>query len=246
MQAPKDLSLKNKLVAALPPIERGLLLEHSDLVEVSLHAVLTQAGDTSQFAYFPIDCVVSNMLTMTGVPDMEVNLVGMEGMVNTAMVLGLPAAPFTSLVQSAGCALKIHVDALRLRRAEDGCLRGVLLRYIGVVGFQMALRALCVNHHTVRQRLARSLLMTRDRTGSTELFITHDALAQMLGVRRESISGAARYLQARGLISYRRGYVMLLDIGTLEAEACDCYRSDLATYAQVKLGPTDAGRVRDR
>lgn len=234
MQAPQDLSLKNRLVAALPPFERSLLLEHSELVELPLHAVLQHRGDRAEFAYFPIDCLVSNILSMERVPDMEIAMVGMEGMVNTSMVLGLPSVPFTSLVQSAGCALKIHHNALRLRRTEDTCLRTVLLRYIGIVGCQMAQRVLCMNYHSVLQRLARSLLMTRDRSHSSELFITHEALSVMLGVRRESVSVAARQLQTQGLISYRRGYVMLLDEGALEADACDCYHIDRASYAQLQ------------
>lgn len=234
MHAPQDLSLKNQLVAALPPLERGLLLEHSELVELPLRAVLLRQGDRSDFAYFPIDCLVSNVLSMACVPDMEVSMVGVEGMVNTSMVLGLAWVPYTSLVQGAGSALKIHHDALRLRRAEDTFLRTVLLRYIGIVDCQMAQRVLCVNYHSVQQRLARTLLMARDRSHSSELFVTHEALALMLGVRRESISGAARQLQTLGLISYRRGYVMLLDGEALEAQACACYRIDQASYRELQ------------
>jgi DNA-binding transcriptional MocR family regulator len=110
----------------------------------------------------------------------------------------------------------------------------VLLQYVGIVGCQMAQRVLCVNYHSVLQRLARSLLMTRDRSNSSELFITHEALALMLGVRRESVSVAARDLQAQGLISYRRGYVILLDVGALKTKTCACYHVDQASYAQLE------------
>ena len=237
----QDISLKNQLVAALPPLERGLLLEYSEVVELQLYAVLVRAGDFSEFAYFPLDCMVSNVLGTAHTPDMEVSLVGMEGMVNTSMVLGLATAPFTSLVQSVGYALKIHRNALQLRRAEDALLRNVLLRYTGVVSCQMAQRTLCMNYHTVLERLARSLLMARDRSHSLELFITHEAFAVMLGVRRESVSLAARHFQARGLISYRRGYVILLDSVALERAACNCYFADCATYDQ--MWQTDAERI---
>lgn len=233
MVAPQDLSLKNQLVAALPAMERGLLLEHSEIVELPLHAVLMRVGDVTEFAYFPLDCMVSNTVGTTRTPDMEVSLVGMEGMVNTSMVLGLPKSPFTSVVQSVGRALKIHRNALRLRRVDDACLKDVLLRYIAVVNCQIAQRALCTNYHNVLERLARSLLMARDRSHSTELFITHDALAIMLGVRRESISLAARHFQARGLITYRRGYVILMDAVALEDAACSCYAADRAKYDQM-------------
>lgn len=232
----KDLSLKNRLVAALPPVARGLLLEYSELVELTLHSIVFPSGEPAKYAYFPIDSFVSVILPIDGAADMEVALVGNEGMFNTSTVLGLKGACFKTRVQGAGRALRIHRDALRLRRAEDGDLRDLLFRYINVRTCQLAQKSACMNHHTVEQRLARSLLMVRDRAQSSELFITHESLSMMLGVRRESVSQAANIFQKHGLISYGRGYVILHDESALERTACACYQSDLMVYAQTLSG----------
>ena len=226
----KDLSLANRLVAALPAAERGQLLEHSELVELKLHSVLLAAGEVAEHAYFPVDSFVSLVLQAEGAPNIEVALVGNEGMFNTSTVLGVETSSLSSLVQGAGRAFKIHRRALQLRRAEDKCLRDILHRYVDVRAQQLAQKAACMNYHSVEQRLARSLLMTRDRAHSGELFLTHESLALMLGVRRESVSQAASSFQREGLISYSRGYVMLLDETGLEAAACKCYQADLMVY----------------
>ena len=235
----KDLSLKNLLVASLPSTARGLLLEHSELVELSLHAVLTSPDNCEKYAYFPIDSFVSVVLQIAGAAEMEIALVGNEGMFNTATVLGVNSSSFTTRVQGAGRALKIHRNALRLRRADDHDLRDILFRYIDVRACQLAQKAACMSYHTVEQRLARSLLMVRDRANSHELFITHESLALMLGVRRESVSQAANSFQKRGLISYGRGYVVLLEEEDLKQGACACYQADLDVYTRT-LSPEPA------
>ena len=170
---------------------------------------------------------------------MEIALVGNEGMFNTATVLGVNSSSFTTRVQGAGRALKIHRNALRLRRADDHDLRDILFRYIDVRACQLAQKAACMSYHTVEQRLARSLLMVRDRANSHELFITHESLALMLGVRRESVSQAANNFQKRGLISYGRGYVVLLEEEDLKQGACACYQADLDVYTRT-LSPEPA------
>lgn len=229
----KDLSLANRLISALPANARGLLLEHSALVELKLHEVLIAAEQEAEHAYFPIDSFVSLIAQADDTPNVEVALVGNEGMFNTSTVLGVASSPLASLVQGAGRAFKIHRKALQLRRVEDACLRDVLYRYIDVRANQLARKAACMNYHTVEQRLARSLMMTRDRAHSSELFLTHESLALMLGARRESVSQAASAFQKYGLISYRRGYVMLLDITGLEAASCKCYQADLLAYRRA-------------
>jgi CRP-like cAMP-binding protein len=231
----KDLSLKNQLVASLPSSPRALLLEHSELVELALHAVVTRPGEPGKHAYFPIDSFVSVILPIHGAADMEVALVGNEGMFSTATVLGVKDSCFVTRVQGSGRALKIHTDALRMRRADDADLRHILFRYIDVLTCQLAQKAACMTYHTVEQRLARSLLMVRDRAHSSELFLTHESLALMLGVRRESVSQAANSFQKRGLISYGRGYVVLLDERALKHTACACYQADLDVYARTLL-----------
>ena len=237
MSAQKDISLKNRLIAALPPQSRSALLEHSELVDLNLHAQLLTAGCTGQHAYFPLDSFVSLFLAVDGGNDLEMALVGSEGMFNTNMVLGDTMSSLTSIVQGAGRALRIHRNALRLRRAEDARLRQVLLGYTSVILRQTAQRAACLRYHSVPQRLARSLLMVRDRAHSNELFLTHESLSLMVGARRETVSHAAITLQQAGIISYTRGYVWLLDEAALARVACPCYLADLQSYSQLQRHP---------
>lgn len=229
----QDLSFRNRLVASLPSSARGQMLQHSELVELPITTALSAPLDCTDHAYFPIDCFVSVVLPVSGEADMEIALVGNEGMFNIDTVFGANSSCFGARVMGPGRALKIHKDALRMRRAEDATLRQLLFRYMDVRACQTAQKAACMTRHTVQQRLARTLLMLRDRAFSTELFLTHESLAVMLGVRRESVSQAARCFQKRGLISYGRAYLVLLEEQLLERAACSCYQSDLDIYGRA-------------
>ena len=240
MSLQKDLSLANRLISALPTNERGLLLQHSELVELELHTVLIEADQSPDHAYFPVDGFVAVVLRVEDTADVEVGLVGHEGMFTPSLVLGVSLSSFTYRVQGAGRAFKIHRSRLQQLLAEGACLRNVLNRYIDVRASHLAQQVACMNCHTVEQRLARWLLMTRDRAHSSELFLTHEVLALMLGARRESVTQAASALQKRGLISYTRGYVMLLDAAGLGSAACKCYQADLMVYERT-LGDCEDG-----
>ena len=229
----KDVSLQNRLIACLPAGPRSQLLEHSELVELKLDVVLIETGEAASYAYFPLDSFVSIILQTDGTADIEVALIGSEGMFNIDLLLGVAESTYKSRVLGPGRALRIHRNALRLRRAEDACLRELLFRYVHVRGSQLARKMACMNSHSVEQRLANSLLLLRDRAHSGELFVTHGALGLMLGVRRESVSKAANTLQNRGFISYRRGYLILHDEVALERLSCACYQADRATYTRI-------------
>lgn len=238
----KDLSLANRLIAVLPARGRALLLEHSELVELKPHKAPVESGQSPEHAYFPVDSVVSVMLTTAGTPSVQVALVGNEGMFNTSLVLGVSNSAFTSLVQREGRAFCIHRSALQLRINEDPCLRDILSRYLEVRQRHLAQQIACIQHHTVEQRLARCLLMNFDRTHAPELFLTHRVLALMLGVRRESVSRAARTFEARGLISYSPGYLMLLDEAGLGRASCGCYQADTLAYERTLAGACGRNR----
>lgn len=233
MALEKDLSLANRLIAALPAPERTAFLENCELVELKLNDVLVLAGQPLDDAYFALDSFVSVVLPADDAPNAQVAMVGNEGMFPTSLVLGVATSAFTGKVQGAGRAFRIHRDALQCRLLEDACLRDVLSRYVDVCQTQLAQQAVCMNYHTVMQRLARWLLMTRDRSHSSELFLTHQVLAFMLGVRRESVSRAASALEKLGLISYSHGYMMLLDEAGLERLSCHCYQADLLAYERA-------------
>ncbi len=226
----KNLSLGNQLIATLPPQERGWLLALSELVELELHTMVCVAGESTEHVWFPVEGFVSIILPAPGAVDMAVAQVGSEGMFHTSAVLGVAHSAFHCRVQAAGRAFRVTRRNLQLHLQQSGCLREVLNRYADACLSQLAQQTVCINHHSVGQRLARALLMTRDRLASSELFLTHDVFSRMLGVRRESVTQAASDFQRRGFISYSRGYVMLLDEAALESLACSCYRADLHTY----------------
>jgi CRP-like cAMP-binding protein len=228
-----DVSLQNRLIVLLPDEPRSQLLEHGELVELKPDTVLTEAGEPALHTYFPLDGFVSNTLQIDGGPGVEVALIGNEGMTNIDLVLGVLESAYTCRVGAAGRALRIPHKALRLRRYEDLCLRDLLYRYIYVRQTQLAQKLACRYSHSIEQRLALTLLTLRDRAHTNEIFMTHESLALMLGVRRESVSKTAIALQNRGLISYGRGYVMLEDAAALERRSCACYRADRATYVRA-------------
>ncbi len=250
MLAQRNLSLANRLIAELPPLERGFLLEHAELVELALQEVLVQPGELSAHAWFPVEGWVSLMLPVTHAGrgsaashgEMGVAMVGSEGMFNTSLLLGASHAHLVCRVQAAGRAFRLGCEPLRHMLQARQALRERLYRYVGVRQRQLAQQALCMNYHTVEQRLVRCLLMARDRLQSNELFLTHDVLAHMLGVRRESVTQAASTLQRRGFVSYSRGYLMLLDEPALQRLACACYQADLLSYEEGLGQPVESAR----
>jgi CRP-like cAMP-binding protein len=224
---------ENLLLAALPPADRSRLLSNHDPVELSAGVMLIEAGDAAQHVFFPLDCVISLIAPVDHGAQLEVGLVGNEGMVGTPFILGVPVSLLRAVVQGTGRAWQLEAATFTRVLDRSPALRQVLNRYLYVVLGQLAQTAACTRFHFIEARLARWLLMTRDRAHSNEFIITHEVIAYILGVRRVGVTRAASELQRRELIHYTRGNLEILDPLGLAAAACSCYASDKATYAGV-------------
>lgn len=230
MAPASNLALANRLLAALPAADRMAVLADCELVDLKASSGVIEAGEVLSHAWFPVEGFVSLTLPLDEGPALEVGLIGDEGMFDSSVVLGAHQGAFAGWVRATGRAFRLEHQTLHTLLAERTCLRKVLLGYADMRYRQLARQAACLTHHSVGQRLARWLLMARDRSHASELFLTHETLALMLGARRESVTQAARRMQLLGQISYSRGYVMLLDLPSLERQACSCYRHDRDAY----------------
>ena len=224
---------ENLLLAGLPAADRRRLLANRDPVELVEGDTLIEPGGAVRHVFFPIDGFVSLIAPIDGDAQLEVGLVGNEGMVGTSLILGVNVTPLRALIQGAGSAWQLDAATLTRELERNATLRRVLNRYVYVLMGQLARSAACTRFHFVEERLARWLLMTRDRAHSNGFRITHEFLAYMLGVRRVGVTRAASALQRRELIKYTRGSLEILDLPGLEAAACSCYASDKVTYASV-------------
>jgi CRP-like cAMP-binding protein len=215
---PKD----NRLLAALPDAEWQRWLPQLEWVEMPLGAVLYESGSTLSHVYFPTTAIVSLLYGRENGASAEIAVVGNEGIVGVALFMGGESTPSRAVVQSAGEGFRLKAAAIK----EEFNLAPVLhllLRYTQALITQMAQTAVCNRHHTLDQQLCRWLLLSLDRLAGSELVMTQELIANMLGVRREGVTEGALKLQKAGLIRYSRGHISVLDRAGLAQRACECY-----------------------
>jgi CRP-like cAMP-binding protein len=223
----------NRLLAALPVAARRRLLASAERVELTLATVLCGQGMALSHVFFPLDSFVALIASAKGNVELEVGMVGNEGMLGATLMLGVKAAPLQWLVRGAGQAWRIEAASFLRMLAALPALRRLLNKYLYVAVVQLAQTSICKRFHVVEARLARWLLMTRDRAHADRFVITHEILAHIMGVRRAGVTRAANSLQQRKLIKYHRGKLQILDGHALETAACNCYATDKSTYARV-------------
>jgi len=215
--------LVNRLLSSLPEEEQGQLARLGEIVKVEVGDVLYEPGQTVRHVYFPLDCLLSLLAVAEGRMTLEVGSVGREGMIGAPVVLGHELAQVRAVVQRAGRAVRIDAGEFRLAYARMEPLQRLLHRYTDTLLAQAIQIAVCSRFHVLEARLARSLLITRDRLQSDKFHLTHEFLAHALGVRRVGVTKAASALQNQKLISYSRGNIEILDAAGLEAVSCRCY-----------------------
>jgi CRP-like cAMP-binding protein len=213
----------NLLLAGLPDAERRRLIERCEPVELAFEHVLCEVGDRIRHVYFPTASFISLISSVDTGSSLEVGLVGAEGMFGSSLLLGVDVSSLRGLVQGAGPALRMDATQFSRELKRSPPLAKRLNSYLYVVTTQVQQMAACARFHVVAARLARWLLMTRDRAQSNEFRLTQEFLAYMLGVRRAGITRAASALQRRRLIRYSRGKMRILDARGLEAVSCECY-----------------------
>jgi CRP-like cAMP-binding protein len=214
---------ENHLLAALSSDEQARLCPQLQQVDMPLASVLYESGDLLRYVYFPIDCVVSLLYVLADGASAEIAVVGNDGLIGLALVMGGETTPSRAIVQVAGSAYRLHGSLLKEEFRRNGNLHAMFLRYTQALITQMAQTAVCNRHHSVDEQLCRWLLLSLDRISTNHLVMTQELIANMLGVRREGVTEAAGKLQRMGVIRYTRGQIHVLDRPRLEALCCECY-----------------------
>ena len=213
----------NQLLAALPGSDRARLAPLLENVQIDVGDVLAEPNTPIRHIYFPHDSLISLLGVAEGRMTLEVGLVGREGMLGATVALGHDLSQVRAIVQRAGSASRMDSASFRTEFAQNPSLQRVLYRYTDTLLAQAIQIAVCSRFHVLEARLARSLLITRDRLQSDKFHLTHEFLAHALGVRRVGVTKAASALQQQGLIIYSRGNIEILDVGGLAAASCKCY-----------------------
>jgi CRP-like cAMP-binding protein len=228
------LAIGNRVLESIPPKDRRRLVAQLKPVYLNFGQILYEAGEKIRYVYFPLNCLISLLTTVDKRRSLEVGMVGNEGMAGMPFVLGIGASGVRALVQGAGDALSMPASSFRIEFDRNQPLRGALFRYTYALMAQISQTAACNRFHEAEARLARWLLMTRERVGSNEFPMTHEFLAHMLGVRRGGVTEAASALKSRGLIDYNRGQIRILEAKGLVAASCSCYQAVKAAFDRAQ------------
>jgi CRP-like cAMP-binding protein len=233
MSRPSTETSANGLIARLSPADRGWLQDRLEEVELPLRFSLEKAHRPITHVYFPVSGIVSVVAKATGANSIEVCLIGREGMSGSAIVLGDRCSAQDTFVQAAGQGHRIPADTLFEAIASRPSLQPCFLHFVHTLLVQSAQTALANGRATIEQRLARWLLMARDRLEDEVLPLTHEFLGIMLGVRRAGVTEALQHLKSDALIGTQRGGILVRDRAGLEALAGDFYGVPEAEYQRL-------------
>jgi CRP-like cAMP-binding protein len=227
-------NISNRILASIPDREYQRLSRQLEPVTLTFGQVLYEPGKAIRHVYFPINCLVSLLTSVDRRRTLEVGMVGNEGMAGMPFILGVGVSGVRALVQGSGQALRVRATSFRAEFGRNPALQQALYRYTYALMAQISQTAACNRFHDAGQRLARWLLMTRDRVGADAFSLTQEFLAHMLGLRRVGVTEAASELKRRGLVTYTRGQVRILDVPELIRASCSCYQIVNAVFARAQ------------
>lgn len=230
----------NHLLAALPNGEWQRWQSLLEPVELQVGQVLFEPGRTPTHVYFPTTAVVSLVYMTQDGETAEIAVVGNEGVVGVSLFMGGDVAPHEATVQSAGMAYRLSSQSVKAAMEFGGPIMKLMLNYTHAMLSQVSQTAVCNRYHSIDQQLSRRLLQGLDRAASNELLITQEAMASLLGVRREGVTAAALKLQHEGAIQYSRGHIVVHDRQRLEQHACECYAFSKKAYFKLMPLPLAA------
>ena len=235
-----SLHSSNHMLAALTPADRDALLPHLKVVELPQELVLFDAGDTIKAIHFPHIGIVSLVVDLSSGDMIEAAMVGKDGVVGGSAALDGDLSLNKAVVQLAGRASVADVDHVRALAESSVAFRTTLMRHEQFVLAQAQQSAACNASHAVEARISRWLLRCRDLAGGDDIALTQEFLAEMMGVRRTSVSLVANTLQQAGLIKYRRGHIRVLDVEGLQDAACECYETVQSHAGRLLKAPAHA------
>jgi CRP-like cAMP-binding protein len=214
---------RNHLLAALPAEDYERLLPNLEPVPLPVGWTVHRAGDSEKYLYFLTSGIVSRFYVTESGASTEFAVTGREGVIGVASFLGGKSTPSQAIVVSTGYSYRLGAELLQTEFEHDGPLQHMLLRYAQALIAQTGQVAVCNRHHSLEQQMCRWILSCLDRLSSNELTVTHERIADVLGVRRESVTEAAGKLQKAGLLKCRRGHIAVIDRRQLETHVCECY-----------------------
>jgi len=224
IKADENESRLNHLLGALPDEDFVRIKSQLEYIKLPLGKVLYESGDKMSHVYFPTTAIISLLYIMENGGTAEIGIAGNNGLIGMALYMGGETTSSRAIVQSGGDAVRMTAADLRAEFARGGLFQDLLLRYTQSLMTQISQTAVCNRLHTIQQQLCRWLLINHDQLPADKLVMTHDLIANMLGVRREGVSQAAGRLQELGVIKYSRGTIYIVDRKGIESVACECYQ----------------------
>ncbi|MDD4913263.1 MAG: Crp/Fnr family transcriptional regulator [Sideroxydans sp.] len=228
---------QNRILAALTPQDLQEIIPHLEVIHLKAGEVLAESGKSLTHVCFPIDSAISLYYRLESGSSAGVVIIGNEGMFGVAQVLGGNTIPYWAVVETAGHVFQIEAKVLAKFSSSKEGLRNIFLLYAQASMTQISQTVVCEKHHSLTQKLCQHLLLISDKALADDFVLTHEAIANMLGVRRESVSEVASELRNQGLIAYNRGRIRVLDRAGLEKICCECYGVVKAEFTRLLGSP---------